>query len=96
MKSAAKFKAGDRVELAFNPPRPDPSVPLQANGKFRGRGDYQTRPDLGTVVEAIEGDGEFRYLVDVELSIEHKRNGKPYAVKSVRKRVVPESKLMAV
>jgi len=92
----AKFAVGQRVELAFNPPRPDLRVPDQASGAAPGRGDYQTRPDHGTVIEAIEAEGGARYLVDVELSIEHTRNGKPFAVKSHRKRVVQEDKLRAI
>lgn len=91
----AKFTVGQRVEVAFNPPRPDLNVPAQANGTAPGRGDYQTRPDLGTIVEAIEAENGCRYLVDVELSVEHTRNGKPHVVKSLRKRVVAEEKLKA-
>lgn len=93
---AAKFTVGQRVELAFNPPRPDLSVPSQANGIAPGRGEYQTRPDYGTIIEAIEADGGHRYLVDVELAVEHTRNGQPFTVTSVRKRVVDEGKLRAV
>lgn len=92
----AKFSVGQRVELAFNPPRPDLSVPSQANGVAPGRGDYQTRPDYGTIIEAIEAESGYRYLVDVELAVEHTRNGKPFIVNSVRKRVVDEGKLRPV
>lgn len=92
----AKFSVGQRVEIAFNPPRPDLSVPNQANGVAPGRGDYQTRPERGTVVEAIEAENGARYVVDVELVVEHTRNGKPYEVRSVRKRVIQEQKLTAV
>lgn len=81
----AKFTAGQRVEIAFNPPPPGST----------GKGDYQRKPDFGTVVEAIESEAGQRYLVDVELSVVHTRNGKPYTVSSVRKRVIDEAKLKA-
>jgi ribosomal protein L21E len=84
----AKFSVGQRVEIAFNPPTPDPRVPNQVNGKFPGRGEYKTSPDFGEIL-ADMGDG---YLVAVELVAVHGKR----KVKSVRQRVIPEAKLRAV
>jgi hypothetical protein len=85
----AKFAVGQRVEIAFNPPTPDPRVPDQMNGRARGRGEYQTEPNFGEVLGEMAGDS---YLVAVELvAMAGKRK-----VKSVRQRVIPEAKLRAV
>lgn len=93
----AKFAAGQRVEVAFNPPRPDLRVPDQANGKASGRGEYQTAPDKGVVVEVRETSTGVFYLVEVELHARHRSaTGADRVVTSYRKRVVPESKLTAV
>lgn len=92
----AKFTVGQRVEIAFNPPTPDPRVPDQVNGKARGRGDYQTKPNLGEVLEARESADGCSYLVAVELVQPFERNGKKQVAKSVRQRVIPEAKLRAV
>jgi hypothetical protein len=84
----AKFAVGQRVEIAFNPPTPDPRVPDQMNGRARGRGEYQTEPNFGEVLGEMVGG----YLVAVELvQMAGKRK-----VKSVRQRVIPEAKLRAV
>lgn len=94
-----KFSVGQRVELAFNPPTPDPRVPGQigawtdSKGRRReaapGRGEYQTKPDFGEIIGEV---GESSYLVAVELvAMAGKRK-----VKSVRQRVIPEAKLRAV
>jgi hypothetical protein len=88
----AKFQVGQRVEIAFNPPIPDPRVPNQMNGKAPGRGEYKTTPDFGEILEAQERADGFSYLVAVELvQMAGKRK-----VKSVRQRVIPEAKLRAV
>lgn len=91
----ARFTAGQRVKVAFNPPAPDIRVPNQVNGSAPGRGEYQTAPEFGTVVEALLSETGARYLVDVELAITHERNGKPHVIRSVRKRVIAEEKLKA-
>lgn len=83
----AKFAVGQRVEIGFNPPRPDLRVPNQANGVSPGRGDFQTKPDQGVILEVRE-PGPF-YLVEVELEAVHGNR----VVKSFRKRVVSEEKL---
>jgi hypothetical protein len=89
----ASLAVGQSVEIAFNAPRPDLRVPDQANGRYPGRGEYQTRPDRGVILGALEGGA---YLVEVELSREFERNGRKQVAKSYRKRIVPESKLTAV
>lgn len=96
VKSVAKLDVGQSVEIAYNPPTPDSRVPLQANGQFRGRGDYQTAPDKGVVLEVRDTDGGPFYLVEVELTVTHDVGGRKRVVKSHRKRVVHESKLTAV
>lgn len=96
MKSAAKFKAGQPVLIGFNPPRPDVRVPEQVNGTNPGRGDYQTRPDKGVVLEVREADETVSYLVEVELYTVSQRNGREVKTVSHRKRIVPEHKLTAV
>jgi hypothetical protein len=84
----AKFAVGQRVEIAFNPPTPDPRVPDQVNGRAAGRGEYKTTPDFGEVLGEMAGG----YLVAVELvQMAGKRK-----VKSVRQRVIPEAKLRTV
>jgi hypothetical protein len=88
----AKFSVGQRVEIAFNPPTPDPRVPDQVNGKFPGRGQYQTSPDFGEILEAHELPDGCAYLVAVDLIAVHGKR----KVKSVRQRVIPEAKLRAV
>ena len=95
----ANFAVGQAVEVDFNPPRPDLRVPNQANGVAPGRGDYQTRPDRGVVLEARETPNGLHYLVEVELSVESgidHLSGRPRVVTSRRKRVIHESKLKAV
>lgn len=88
----AKFAVGQRVEIAFNPPTPDPRVPDQMNGKAAGRGEYQTVADCGEILETREAADGCAYLVAVELvAMAGKRK-----VKSVRQRVIPEAKLRAV
>lgn len=91
----AKFAVGQRVEIAFNPQTPDPRVPNQINGKAAGRGDYQTKPNFGEVIESRENADGCSYLVAVELVQPCVRNGKKLNVKSVRQRVISESKLKA-
>jgi hypothetical protein len=94
----AKFSVGQRVEISFNPPTPDPRVPGQSGpwidhkGKTQpaapGRGEYKTSPDFGEILADMDGS----YLVAVELTaMAGKRK-----VKSVRQRVIPEAKLRAV
>lgn len=96
-KSVAKFAAGQRVEVAFNPPRPDLRVPNQANGSQPGRGEYQTAPDKGVIVEVRETAADVFYLVEVELHARHRSGtGADRIVTSYRKRVIHESKLTAV
>ena len=93
----AKFAAGQRVEVAFNPVRPDLRVPDQANGKAPGRGEYQTAPDKGEILEVRETGSDVFYLVEVELHARHRSaTGADRLVKSLRKRVIHESKLKAV
>jgi hypothetical protein len=87
----AKFAVGQRVRALFNPPKPDLRVPDQVNGAAPGRGDYQTEPVMGEVLEVLSNG----YLVEVELSITHDRGGRPHVVKSLRKRVIKEEKLQA-
>ena len=91
----AKFAVGQAVRVGFNPPRPDLRVADQVNGKAPDRGEYQTVPNPGVVIEVHEREAGVSYLVDVELSITHDRGGKPYVVKSMRKRIVDEAKLEA-
>lgn len=101
-----KFAVGQRVEVLYNPPTPDPSVPGQVGpwtdnkGKRRkaapGEGLYKTKPDPGEILEARESDNGHTYLVAVELSQPYERNGKKHVAKSVRQRVIPEAKLRAV
>ncbi len=91
----ARFRVGEKVRVTFNPPKPDLRVANQVNGVAPGRGEYQTEPTLGTIVEIHDG-ATTNYLVDVELSAEHERGGKVYSVKSVRKRVIAENKLEAL
>jgi hypothetical protein len=82
------FTVGQRVEIAFNPPTPDPRVPDQLSGKAAGRGEYKTTPDFGEILAELPGG----YLVAVELvQMAGKRK-----VRSVRQRVIPEAKLRAV
>ena len=94
------------MEIAFNPPKPDPRVPGQCapwiDSKGRrhdaepGIGVYQTKPETGEILEAREREGgECMYLVDVELVREYERNGKMQKVRSIRQRVIPEAKLRA-
>jgi hypothetical protein len=90
-----RFQVGQRVEVLYNPPTPDPRVPDQANGRFRGRGEYKTKPDMGEVLEARETTEGPLYLVAVELSQPYERGGKRGVAKSVRQRVIPEAKLRA-
>lgn len=93
----AKFAMGQRVQIAFNPPTPDPRVPDQVNGRYPGRGDYQTKPDTGEIVEVRETETGVFYMVDVELVAEHAQpTGRVVAVKSIAKRVIPEAKLTAI
>jgi hypothetical protein len=105
----AKFSVGQRVEIAFNPPTPDPRVPGQCAPWIdqKGRrhdaepgiasGGYQTKPEQGEVLEVRECDGgACMYLVDVELVRPYERNGKTQYARSVRQRVIPEAKLRAV
>ena len=95
----AKFAVGQAVEIAFNPPRPDLRVPDQANGKYPGRGDYQTRPNRGVVLEVHETAQGMVYLVEVELTLEsepHPVTGAVRSVTSFRKRHIMESKLSAL
>lgn len=94
MKSVAKFAVGQSVEVGFNPPTPDLRVPLQANGKFPGKGTYQTKPNAGRVLAMHDEEGS--YLVEVELKSVAQRNGREVVSTSYRKRVVHESKLKAV
>jgi hypothetical protein len=89
----AKFAAGDKVLVGFNPPAPDLRVPNQVNGVAPGRGVYQTEPDPGIILAALE-DGS--YLVEVELRRDFERNGRKQVAVSHRKRVVAERKLEAV
>lgn len=96
MRSVAKLAVGQRVSVAFNGPTPDLRVPNQANGKAPGTGHFQTSPDMGEVLEVRETDGGTFYLVLVELVAYHDIGGKKRAVKSLRKRVIHESKLTAV
>lgn len=95
MKSVAKFQAGQQVLVGFNPPRPDLRVPEQANGANPGRGEYQTRPDKGIVLEVQESEAAINYLVEVELYNVSQRNGREVKITSHRKRIVPEHKLTA-
>jgi hypothetical protein len=98
----AKFSVGQRVEIAFNPPTPDPRVPAQCapwvdqKGRQQppapGRGQYQTKPDFGEILEAHESDSGCSYLVAVDLVAVHGKR----KVKSVRQRVIPEAKLRAI
>jgi hypothetical protein len=92
----AKFSVGQRVEIAFNPPTPDPRVPDQVNGKAPGRGQYQTKPNFGEILEARETAEGCSYLVAVELLQPFERNGKKRVAKSVRQNVISEAKLRAV
>jgi hypothetical protein len=103
-----KFALGQRVEIVFNPQANDPRVLSQSHpwldkkGVVQppapGRGEYQTKPDCGTVLEVhSHQDGTPVYLVLVELSrTEQGYDGKPYEIKSRRRRIVPEAKLRAV
>lgn len=102
----AKFSVGQRVEIAFNPQTPDPRVPQQSAPwvDYKGRpqpacpgtADYQTKPDRGEILEAIEGEDGCSYMVEVELVQPYERNGRKQVARSFRKRVVPEAKLRAV
>jgi hypothetical protein len=96
-KSVAKFSAGQKVEVTFNPVRLDPRVPDQVNGKLPGRGKYQTMPDPGVIMEVRETATGTFYLVEVELTNRYtSATGAERVVTSYRKRVIPESKLKAV
>lgn len=92
----AKFVVGQSVAVAYNPATPDPRVPNQVNGKAPGSGNFQTAPDPGVVLEVRETEGGTFYLVEVELSVTHDMGGRKRVVRSHRKRVVHESKLMVV
>ncbi len=92
MKSVAKFNAGDRVRVGFNPPAPDLRVPNQVNGVAPGRGKFQTEPLSGVVLAAVDDNS---YLVEVELKSVGVRNGREIVNVSNRKRVVPAEKLEA-
>jgi len=92
----AKFSVGQSVEIAFNPPTPDPRVPDQVNGRFPGRGEYQTKPEKGEVLEVHELEEATQYLVLVNIERIETRTGKPYVVVSKRKRLLSEAKLRAV
>lgn len=92
----AKLKVGQAVQIAFNAPRPDLRVPNQANGASPGRGDYQTEPETGVVLEVGETDSGPIYLVEVELRSKYERNGVMRERVSFRKRHIPESKLTPV
>jgi hypothetical protein len=98
----SKFAVGQRVEIAFNPQTPDPRVPEQSapwtdqKGRRQpaspGRGDYQTEPNFGEILEARDAADGCSYLVAVDLvQMAGKRK-----IKSVRQRVIPEAKLRAV
>lgn len=89
----AKFAVGQRVDVLYNPPAPDPRVPDQVNGRARGRGEYKAKPDPGEILEARDTPQGVMYLVAVELSQPYERNGKKGVAKSIRQRVIPESKL---
>ena len=92
----AKFAAGTRVEIAFNPVRPDLRVPDQANGLLPGRGEYQTKPDHGVILEVRETAADVFYLVEVELSVHStSASGAKRVNTTFRKRVIHESKLKA-
>lgn len=101
-----KFSVGQRVEIAFNPPTPDPRVPQQSQpwtdqkGRLRaaapGTAQYQTEPEHGEVLEARDSDMGCCYLVAVDLSRTFERNGRTQVARSVRQRVIPEAKLRAV
>lgn len=96
MRSVAKLAVGQRVSVAFNGPTPDLRVPNQANGNAPGKGNFQTSPDQGEVLEVREAEGGTFYLVQVELVMHHDIGGRKKAVKSLRRRVIHESKLTAV
>lgn len=93
----AKFAIGQRVEIAFNPQTPDPRVPDQINGRYAGRGDYQTKANQGEILEVRDTEGGAFYLVAVELEAHHVQpTGKTIVVKSQANRVIPEAKLTAI
>jgi hypothetical protein len=85
----AKYSAGQAVMVAFNGRAPDLRVPDQVNGRYPGKGEYQTEANEGVILEIREnGNGVF-YLVDVHLTIRHGSR----LVESWRKRVISEDKL---
>jgi len=103
----AKFKVGQSVKIAFNPPTPDPRVPQQSAPwvDYKGRrwpacpGDVigQTEPESGQILEVRENEGSSTfYLVAVFLRQESEQYGRKIVTESVRKRVIPEAKLRAV
>lgn len=93
----AKFEVGQRVELAFNPVRPDPRVPDQVNGKFPGTGEYQTKADEGEILEIHDRGEDVAYLVLVDLHrVDNRNPKKPRLITSRRQRLVPEAGLSAL
>lgn len=58
-----KFTLGQKVALAFNAAKADEKVPNQANGRWPGSGNYQTKPHTGVVEGVTETADGFVYLV---------------------------------
>lgn len=90
------FEVGQRVEIKFNPQTPDPRVPDQVNGKAPGKGNYQTEPDFGKIIEVRLTESGTFYDVLVDLVRYDLRDPKnPIPVLSKRRRIIPEEKLIA-
>lgn len=81
---SAWLKPGTRVEIAFDPPTPDPNVPRQM-GEVKypnesvaqckpGMGDYRTEAHVGVVKSVvIEENDVVGYMVDVYVNGEKGR-----------------------
>jgi hypothetical protein len=50
----SKFTLGQKVAIGFNAEKADERVPNQANGKWPGNGNFQTKAHTGVVQEIVQ------------------------------------------